>query len=126
MRRPALALALSVGAFVLVGCATADKSIFEGGSSITATVPNPVGKRELAVAEQSYQAAGKAFLVCRRTRCTSTANLRQIQRYDREVVYPALVAARRAVRDNPNVSGLSAVRAFQQAVADYQKAVKGS
>ena len=115
---PVLVLASLVG-----GCATADKSVFQGGTSVTATVQNPAGKRELASVELSYQLAAKAFVLCRDTRCVPRAQLLAAQRIDREKVYPALVAARRVVRDNPTVSGLSAVAIARQAVADYNAAI---
>lgn len=121
MRTIFLPLAL-VAALLVGGCAGGGTSILQGGSSITASVKNPVGKRELAVVELSYQGAAKAFVACRKTKCTSKENLRKYQAADRKA-YAAIVAARPAVRNNPNVSGLSAVIAARQAVADFNAAL---
>lgn len=110
---------------LLAGCATGNKSVFEGGTSITATVQNPIGRKELAEVELSYTAASKAFVACRRVHCVSAVYLRAYQGYDNRA-YAALVAARRAVRENPTVSGLSAVVAARQAISDFNTTLRGS
>lgn len=121
MRSIFLPLAL-VATLLVAGCAGDGKSILQGGTSITASVKNPVGKRELAVVELSYQGAAKAFKACRNAKCTSVENLRKYQEFDRKA-YAAIVAARPVVRENPNVSGLSVVIAARQAVADFNAAL---
>lgn len=114
--------ALAISATLLVGgCATL-QDVPSALSVLTKGVQNPAGKKELAVVELSYQTAAKAFVACRKAHCTSVANLRKYQEYDRKA-YAAIVAARPVVRQNPTISGLSAVRLAQKAVADYNTAL---
>lgn len=124
MRRLLATLAIVA---TLTGCALnpAGVSVFQGGTSLTAPIQNPA-RAELASLELAYQAAAQAFVLCRDTRCTSSANLEKARKFDREKAYPALVVARRAVRDNPTVSGLSAVGIAKKAIADYNAAVHGA
>lgn len=117
-------LALTLGACAGFPGFSDSKSVLVGGTSITAEVKNPAGKRELAQAELGYQAASKLFVACVRARCVGAENLRTYQAYDQKA-YATLVAARRVVRKNPTVSGLSAVAAARQAVADFQFVLAG-
>lgn len=115
---PVLALSLFVG-----GCAGG--SILTGGSSLTASITTPVGRRELAAVESTYGIALAAAVNYRRL-CVR----REIPRSCREVVNriaaadrkvrPVRRAAHNFVRNNPTISGVSAISAFRQAVADFQ------
>lgn len=125
MRRLGLTLSLC-GALLLGACTpvTLSETVGSvlGGGGLTTSIKNPAGKKELASVELSYQATAKLFVACRRAKCTSVANLRKYQEYDRHA-YAAIVAARKVVRENPTISGLSAVVAARKAVADYQSAL---
>lgn len=115
---PVLALTLLVG-----GCAGG--SILTGGSSLTASITTPVGRRELAAVESTYGIALAAAVNYRRL-CVR----REIPRSCRNVVltlqsygaraHGSIIAARNFVRRNPTISAVSAIGAARAAVADFQ------
>lgn len=119
-----LVIPLMLAALALAGCANT-KSIFAGGSSITATVPTPVGKRELAAIWNTYGLVLSGARTYKRLCAAGTvpASCRevivQLQGYDRKA-YAALTTASNFVRDNPTISAVSALGAARQAVADFQ------
>lgn len=130
-----LAVALSLG-----GCAALDpggKSIFAGGTSLVATVTNPVGPvniyqakvvyastLELVVAYREYcwskpyaalMADPIAKPVCQRRRPI----VRAMQAAD-DKAFAAIKTADSFVRNNPTLDGSSAIRAAIAAVSDFQ------
>lgn len=126
--------ALVAAAFLLGGCAFFDpagRSILAGGSSLTASIQNPVGLNELAAVEAAYQAALVAAVNYRRF-CYSDKieNLPSVCAKRREMVLtmqaaqkrvkPALVALRYFVRNNDTVNAISALNYARQAVMDFQ------
>lgn len=121
MKKLFIACAVSAG-LLLGGCTPQTFGDITARLGITQSYKNPVGKRELAEVELAYQITAKAYVACKNVRCASVANLRTYQEYDR-VAYAAIVAARPVVRQNPTVSGLTAVIVARQAVADFQKAL---
>lgn len=119
MKKLLIACAMAMS---LVACTPVTLTDYLPGTSFGKTIQNPVGKRELASVELTYQTTARIFVACKKIRCTSAANLRKYQEYDK-IAYAAIVAARPVVRNNPNISGLSAVLAARQAVSDYQNAL---
>lgn len=126
---------LIAAAFLISGCASLDpsgKSVLQGGRSFTAPIQNPVGRQQLAAIESAY---GVALVVavnyrrlglCPRGQTESVTNVcarrgvvLALQDADRKV-RPARTAARNFVRDNPTISGASALDAFRAAVTDFQ------
>ena len=59
MKRMLPVLLLSLA---LAGCAGFNKSVFDGGLSVTATVQNPVTREQQAAVEASYNVAASAGL----------------------------------------------------------------
>jgi hypothetical protein len=111
----------------LAGCSS--KSILQGGTSLTASIQNPAGKRELAAIEGAYGAALVVAVNYRRF-CYQTATPSSVCKDRRKVVlamqaadrnaHGAIVAARRFVRENPTLSAVSVIGAARAAVADFQ------
>lgn len=126
MRNIGIAIVLSL-ALLASGCS--GKSFLQGGSSLTATIQNPAGKKELAAVEAAY---GTALVIAVNYRrfCYKTATPSSVCKDRRKVVlamqeadrnaHGAIVAARRFVRDNPTISAFSAIAAAKAAVADFQ------
>lgn len=125
---PVLVLVLALG-----GCAGG--SIFTGGTSLTATVNNPVGKRELYLVENAFAAAERLLIDYRSlglcapgqratlgSPCAARPIIRILQAADQNA-YAAIVAARKFIRNNPTVSAVSAIGAAQAAVADFAAAL---
>jgi hypothetical protein len=128
---PVLALALAVA-----GCS--GDSVFRGGTSITASVTTPVGKRELALVENTYAIAITTAIryrdlgICKpgtvetlARPCARRDVLIVLQGYDRKA-HAAIVTARNFIRDNPTISAVSAVNAARAAVSDFQTALSNS
>lgn len=135
MRNLRIAIVLSLALFA-AGCGST--SIFKGGSSLTATVENPAGKRELAVIYNTYLIAGKAYVryrdlgICRTGQeatffkpCAKRSVLLSLQAADRKA-YAAMRAAGRFIRDNPTLSAISVISAARVAVSDFQNAAQGA
>lgn len=113
-------------------------SVLRGGTSLTATVENPVGKKELQVVYNSYLIAGKAYVryrdlgICKvgtsftfSRPCADRGTLLALQAKDR-TAYAALKTAGTFIKNNPNVSALSLVNAARSAVTDFQNAVSAT
>lgn len=126
MRHLLTAIALSLSLFA-AGCG--NTSILKGGTSFTATIENPAGKKELAAVEAAY---GTALVIAVNYRrfCYKTATPSSLCKDRRKVVlamqdadrkaHAAIVAARRFVRENPTLSAISVIGAAKEAVADFQ------
>lgn len=132
---PVLLLTLALG-----GCAAEQKSVLAGGSSITATVANPVGPVDLYRAKNVYSATLK-LAVSYREFCWSKPYAalvadpitRPVCQDRRKVVRAmqaadtkanaAIKTAENFVRRNPTLSAVSVVGAAWQAVTDFQAAV---
>lgn len=119
--------------FVVAGCS--GDSVFRGGTSLTASVTNPVGKKELQVVYNTYLIAGNSYIryrnlgICQAGTsftlakpCADRGVLLSIQAKDR-TAYAALKTAGVFVKNNPNVSALSLVNAARSAVTDFQNAI---
>lgn len=126
-------LILALLALPLAACS--GDSVFRGGTSLTASVENPVGKRELQVVYNTYLIAGKTYIryrnlgICKSGTVETLANpcarrdvLLSLQAKDR-TAYAALKTAGNFIIANPNVSALSLVNAARSAVNDFQNAV---
>lgn len=119
-------LVLAVLGLSLAGCNTS-QSIFAGGTSLTATVQTPVGRKDLATIWNSYgliltgARAYKRLCAEKSIPDSCRAVIVQLQGYDRQA-YAALVTASSFVKNNPTVSAVSAVAAARQAVSDFQSA----
>ena len=133
--RTFIALAL-MGAVLGLGACTTDQSVLSGGTSLTASIPNPANKQQLAAAESTYNIAANAALVYRSRPLCKTGTVEtlenicarrsvvvKMQTYDRNA-YAALKAARTFVRNNPTISAVSIIAAAQRAVSDYQSAAQ--
>lgn len=126
----ALALAASV---TLGGCIT-DGSFLDIGRAVTGiptavfttTIPNPVGKQEMAEIEKFYQAgvgvAGVYVNLCRSrqiARLTCRPVVTRIQGYVGNA-HAALVQVRAFVHNNDTINARSAIAALRSAVANFQ------
>jgi hypothetical protein len=119
-------------AATLAGCAGAGVSVFQGGTSITAPIQNPVGRDELATIWSAYGAAAAVAVNYRRLGICASGTVETLSRpCARRNVVAALrehsINARRAlniatrfVRDNPNVSALIVLAEARRAVAEFQ------
>lgn len=120
MRRTFLALPLLLA---LTGCGTV--SVFQGGTSITANVQNPVTPDMLFAVENGLIAvldglvAYKRQCVAGRLDPSCTGVIARIQTYTRKIK-PVLVDLRKFIRNNDQVSAIAAFRAAQQIMADIQ------
>lgn len=117
-------------ALLVAGCGT--KSVFQGGTSLTAPIAVPAGPESLATVESTYGAVLAAAVnyrrlgLCRSGQTESMANVCArrdvvvaLQNADRKA-HAAVVAARNFVRNNPTISAVGAVGAAMQAVTDFQ------
>lgn len=113
-------LAISAIALSLGGCAALDpggKSIFAGGTSITAPVTNPVGRKELYQIENGLTAVAAGLVGYRRlclrglvdTHCRG--NIERVQTYTRPIA-KLLPDLRIAIRRNDQIN---AVKLFNEA-----------
>lgn len=122
------------------GPASCDRSVFDGGASLTASVRNPVGPVDLYRAKTVY--AGTLELVSAwreycwsrpyavlmtdpvaRPICQSRRPiLRAVQSAD-DKAFAALKTAENFVRDNPTVSAVSAIQSAMLAVAGFNSLV---
>lgn len=136
MKRLLLPLLMSLALAACVTVNPNEKSVLQGGTSVTASISNPVGARELALVEQGYLLAGNAVkgfaAYCypasgiRPPGCAQRGPImRAIKSADRKA-YAAIVAARAFVRNNPNVSAVSAVGAARSAVNDFIAALQNA
>lgn len=126
---------LSVAA---VGPASCDRSVFEGGDSLTASVVNPArpvdiyrvktvyaSASEIVVAYREYcwSASYKVLMenpiakqVCARRRPITRAMIAADRKAE-----AAIVTAENFIRDNPRLSATSAILAAWRAVTDFQR-----
>lgn len=125
MRKLLLVPALFI-ALALSGCAGFDKSVFEGGLSLTAEVQNPITREQQAAVESSYQVAVSAALSYARLRrcgvgetasvtnhCSQWTSVQKLQSYNR-VAFKAIERLRAFMDNNETVS---AIKAFNEATA---------
>lgn len=127
---PILLIAWVVGG---AGCAT-DQSVFQGGSSLTASVPNPVTLNDMAGIESTVGALRAAAVNYRRLgicpagtsvsdsllqACALRSAVLASQKADQKVTQ-LLIPMRNFVRNNQTVSALSSIGALRQAVSDFQ------
>lgn len=123
-------------ALSLAGCGST--SIFKGGTSLTAEIQNPAGKRELSVIYNTYLIAGKAYVryrdlgICRAGQeatffkpCARRDVLLSLQAADRKA-YAAMRAAGQFIKNNPTLSAISVISAARVAVSDFQSAAQGA
>lgn len=122
MRKLLTIIALSLS---LAGCAGANKSVFEGGSSIVAPIRNPIGQSELDKIRAAYGSA-LAIAVGYRDACAQRlipascrTAVRKMQPYG-EKAQRAFVVARNFVANNPTISAVSVLQAAWDAVKDLQ------
>lgn len=128
-------------AFTFGGCAllqNADKSVFDGGLSITATVNNPITREQQAALEASYQVAVSAALSYSNLRrcksgekasatnlCSDWATVQKFQRANR-IAYAELVNLRKFMDTNQQVSAVAAFNAVQNALRDFKAVAAAS
>jgi hypothetical protein len=118
----------------LGGCVT--DSVLVGGTSLTATVANPVGRKEMAAVESGYRVAVVAAVNYRRycypnnvavqpppAGCSNRrAVVLALQDADRKA-RAAIVPLREFQRDNESVSAVSALLAARRALGEFQTAL---
>ena len=115
----------------LAGCAT-DKSIFQGGTSLTAPIQNPVTLNDWATIEIAYAGSVRLALTYRRlplckagqtetltNLCARRTVLLAIQDANAKA-RAALLPFRGFMRNNQTLSALTAIGAVRQAVSDFQ------
>ncbi len=119
-------------ALVLVGCAGIDKSVFQGGASLTASVQNPVTREMEAGVEATYQvAASSALAYARLRRCAAgeTASLTNrcstwpiVQKFKsiNRIVFAQLKNLRGFLDNNDQVNAISAYNTIQTALASFK------
>lgn len=126
------ALALVLGAALILGGCDSGRSIFQGGPSLTASVQNPVGRTQLAEVEAGYGVALSAAVtyrrlgICRRSQvatlaapCAQRSVVVTLQQADRNARV-AILRARRFVRDYPTVSAVDVIAQARAVVDDFQ------
>lgn len=140
MKKLAIAAALICAAF-LANCAGMDKSVFEGGSSLTATVKNPVGPTEVYRAKNVYAAALQAFVDWRgycyarpyavlmadpvaAPVCQNRRAVVRVVQANRPKVRAAIDAADRFVTQNPTISAASVVATMWSEVNTFKATVE--
>jgi hypothetical protein len=125
-------IALALSAFLLAGCAGADKSVLQGGSNIFTQVKNPLTTADQAKLEAAYIALATpaaAFMelpTCRKGTEPSVTNICgpyaakvKVQSANRKA-YAALVTLRNFKARNPTLSGVSLLDAARKAMMDFQ------
>lgn len=125
-------------AFTFGGCASLDKSVFDGGLSITATVNNPVTREQQAAVEASYQVAVSAALSyanlrrCKSGETASATNLcsqwsvvQKLQGANR-IAYASLVKLRGFMDRNQTISAIAAFNEVQAALRDFRATAASS
>jgi hypothetical protein len=136
MRR-ILLLPLILFSLALASCAGIDKSVFDGGLSITATVQNPVTREQQAAVEASYQVAVSAALAYSRLRrckagevfsatnpCSQWPTVQKLKLANRKA-YKQLVNLRSFMDKNQQVSAVAAFNALQAALRDFKAIASG-
>lgn len=131
MRKTITAFVLATS-IALGGCAGG--SIFQGGSSLTESITNPVGRNELAAVENAYGIVLSAAVNYRRlgicakgasptisAPCASREVVLQLQLFDRNA-HAALLTARTFIKMNPTISAVSVISAARKAVEDFRLA----
>ena len=121
-----LALAL-IAALALAGCSDS-RSIFAGGSSLIATVQNPVGPQQLVAVESAVGAAAGTFngyrsLCADRVLPPSCRTAVQAVQGHIPKVRAALNSARNFVKNYPTVSAATAIGAVHAALGDFNAAM---
>lgn len=123
---------LVIALLLLPGCATFQKSVFEGGMSVTATVTNPVTYEQLAAVQASYGVAAAAVAnymelrQCKRSEVESATNW--CSRYSVKVklqlanrrAYFAVMLLSNFVRTKKTISAVSALEDAKAALRDFQ------
>lgn len=125
MKKFLTALVLSAS-LTLGACAGMDKSILEGGTSMTATVTNPVSRDTWYGIEAAYMSAVRIMVQARRNVCTTTSSttcvpksaVLAMQDADRKA-RSVLVPFRTFMRNNDQISALSALASVQQTVTEF-------
>lgn len=133
-------LALSVVGLLLAGCAAlgGDRSILQGGTSITAPVANPVSRESMLQIETAYYVAVRLAVAYRRLplcRSGETASLTRLCA-QRNVILAlqsanlkarfALTQMRTFVRNHPTINAIEFVQLARQAVAEFQAIAQSS
>lgn len=132
MKRLLSLFPVMVLALVLAGCAGSQKSVLEGGTSITATIQNPVDAQQEAKLEVSYGLAATAIVNYARLPrcgigqeftaakpCSSWKIVKQMQDGNR-IVYKKLTNLRAFMDDNDQVSAIVAFNAARKALNQVQ------
>ena len=106
-----------------------DKSVFDGGLSITATVQNPVTDEQQAAAELSYTLAAKALLAYARQprcapgavkiTCSSWPVVEKLKNANRKA-FTELQNLRQFMDANDTVSAITAFNAATKALRDFR------
>lgn len=136
-------LALSLGGCVTTTLDPNAPSVFSGGQSVTARIPNPVGAVDIYRIKAVYASANRVVVgyrqycwersykalmadpvarpICQNRR----ANVRAAQAA-RAKAARAIIAADQFIRNNPTLSAISAVSAAWAAVTTFQNTVNSS
>lgn len=132
MFKRALIIVATAGALALTGCAGGDRSILAGGTSITATIDNPVTVSQQAAVEATYGVVASAALAYSRLRrcgpgesvananvCSNWSVVKDIMKYD-AVAYAEIANLRRFMAQNKTVSAITAYNAAVKAIRDLR------
>lgn len=128
----ALSLALSGCALLGDLAPRLERSVLQGGLSVTATVNNPVTRQQQASVEVAYATAGKAVLAynrlprCRTGQvetlvapCSRWSVIVKLKNVNR-VAYTAIRNLRGFMDTNQQISAISAFNAAQAALRDFR------
>lgn len=123
----ALLLALS-----LTSCASLNKSFFEGGTSLIATVQNPVTTDQQAAVEASYNVVGSGALAYSRWRrckpgegttvtnlCSKWSVVQKFKYYD-GIIFKQLADLRSFMDANDQVSAIAVYNALVTSLRDFR------
>lgn len=115
--------AVIILAFCLTGCA--DKSVFQGGTSLIAPIENPITITRVYQLESALLAVVTGLNAYKRLCVSKTIDqscrgvIKTLQSYIRRVK-PILKSLRAFVRNNDQVNAITAFNAVRQLIIDFQ------
>ena len=124
-------LAVAMLALALTGCAGMNTSIFQGGSSLTASVTNPVTPRMLYDVENGMTVAVSGLLayknacIAKVVPVSCRGVIASLQVYTRKAK-PILVSLRSFVRNNDQVNAITAYNSVKDLLSGFQQTAQAA